>query len=80
MMKKLENYHGIEARLTEKLQVYQPNPQFVGRLRTRLVDQSGIEVEIPKNQIQSAACNSRCFKFGCISPLADFLYYLVLPM
>lgn len=47
-MKQLENYHRIEGRLTEKLHVYQPNPQFVVRLRTRLVNDPGIEVESRK--------------------------------
>lgn len=48
-MKKIEHLYDIENRLvTKKLQVYQPNPQFVERLKIRLADRTGIEVEKPR--------------------------------
>lgn len=70
-MKNLENYDGIEDRLTEKLQVYQPNPQFVVQLRTRLVNHPGIEVESRKTRSKILLATA-----GVLS-MAAFLLWLV---
>ncbi len=47
-MKNIVHLEDFESRLATNLQVYQPNPQFVARLKMRLADKTGIEVEAPR--------------------------------
>ena len=57
-MKTIENINGIEDQLLLKLKSYQPNPIFVEKLKNRLADREGVEVEtswkIPRVFIFSA--------------------------
>lgn len=76
-MKNAEQFVGIESKLSEKLQVYQPNPQFVNQLRTRLVVQPGIEVETHRSKsrillISAAFIGAASFLLWLVFYIASF--------
>jgi hypothetical protein len=65
----MENFNGIEDKLTSKLQVYQPNPLFIDHLRTRIFDNSEIELEKPRKR-----SNVLMYSIGIISFIAASLW------
>jgi hypothetical protein len=79
-MKNIEEFNGIEDRLTAKLHAYQPNPQFVDRLKTRLTHQPGIEVESRKNKsrillVTTAILGVAAIILWLINYIASFFQY-----
>jgi hypothetical protein len=65
----MENFNGIESQLTSKLQVHHPNPLFIDHLRTRIFDNSEIELEEPKKRT-----NVFFYSIGIISFIAAFIW------
>jgi hypothetical protein len=73
-MKNIEELNGIEDRLTTKLHAYQPNPQFVNRLRTRLTNYPGIEVESHRNKSKILLVTTALL--GVVAFILWLIYYV----